>query len=106
MYETIEEEMSYASSPSTSPHAEHHSAPDDTSIIHDSTHRSSVFVVDADTGNLDSPSMWDDENGIIQLRRYYTLREEAEDTVTHSKRVWLDTPFSIYALQCKHILYL
>jgi serine/arginine repetitive matrix protein 2 len=45
--------------------------------------------------------MWDDENGIIQLRRYYTLREEAEDTVTHSKRVWLDTPFSIYALQCK-----
>jgi serine/arginine repetitive matrix protein 2 len=106
MYETIEEEMSNASSPPTSPHAEHHSAPDDTSIVHNSTCRSSVFVVDPDTENLDSPSMWDDENGITQLRRYYTLREEAEDTVMHSKQVWLDTPFSVYALQCKCILYL
>jgi serine/arginine repetitive matrix protein 2 len=106
MYETIEEEMSNASSPPTSPHAEHHSAPDDTSIVHNSTCRSSVFVVDPDIENLDSPSMWDDENGITQLRRYYTLREEAEDTVMHSKQVWLDTPFSVYALQCKCILYL
>ena len=101
MYETIEEEVSNASSPPTSPHVEDHSAPDDTRIVHNSAHRSSVFVVDADTGNLDSPSMWDDENGITQLRRYYTLREEAEDTVMHSKQVWLDTllfpsmPFSV-----------
>ncbi|KIM75320.1 hypothetical protein PILCRDRAFT_92174 [Piloderma croceum F 1598] len=98
MYETIEEEMSNVSSPPTSPHAEHHDAPNNTSIVHNSTHRSSVFVVDPDTEDLDSP-MWDDQNGITQLRRYYTLREEAEDTVMHSKRVWLDTPFSVYALQ-------
>ena len=48
--------------------------------------------------------MWDDESGITVLRKYYTLREEAQDTVVHSKRVWLDTPFSIYATQCKHVL--
>ena len=101
MYETIEEENTSTSSLPPSPH----SATDNKSIDQDPIHLSSVFVVDPDAGYLDSPSMWDDENGITQLRRYYTLREEAEDTVTHSKQVWLDTPFSIYALQSKCLLH-
>ncbi|KAF8166788.1 hypothetical protein K438DRAFT_1984062 [Mycena galopus ATCC 62051] len=42
---------------------------------------------------------WDDERGIVALRRYYVLRYEAEDTVTESERTWSDTPFSVYALQ-------
>lgn len=44
---------------------------------------------------------WDDDRGIIALRRYYELRDEAEYTVTESKRTWADTAFSVYALQCK-----
>jgi len=48
---------------------------------------------------VDSFSLWDDERGITALRRYYALRDEAENTVTESKRTWLDTPFSIFALQ-------
>jgi hypothetical protein len=42
---------------------------------------------------------YDDERGIVALRRYYALRHEAEDTLTASKRIWTDTPFSLYALQ-------
>jgi hypothetical protein len=96
MYETIEEEMTSTSSLPDSPL----SVLSQKSSVHDLTHgQSSIFVVESDTADLDSPSTWDDENGITQLRRYYTLREEAEDTVTDSKRVWLDTPFSIYAIQ-------
>ncbi|KAJ7712611.1 hypothetical protein DFH07DRAFT_1019380 [Mycena maculata] len=37
--------------------------------------------------------------GMFALRRYYGLRQEAEDTVSESKRTWSDTPFSVYALQ-------
>jgi hypothetical protein len=50
-----------------------------------------------------SPSapIWDDEQRIVALRRCYALREEAQDTVTESKRQWSDTPFSVFALQCK-----
>jgi len=43
--------------------------------------------------------MWDDESGITALRKYYALRDEAQDAVTESKRVWSDTPFSIFAVQ-------
>jgi hypothetical protein len=101
IYETIEEEMTSSSNLPTSPH----SSLDDKTSVNDLTHgRSSVFVVDPDSAYPDSRSTWDDENGITELRRYYALREEAEDTLTDSKRVWLDTPFSLYAIQCKHIL--
>ncbi|KAJ6577467.1 hypothetical protein B0H19DRAFT_561509 [Mycena capillaripes] len=48
--------------------------------------------------SADGPG-WDDERGIMALRRYYALRHEAEDTVTESRRMWSDTPFSLYALQ-------
>jgi hypothetical protein len=50
-----------------------------------------------------SASIWDDEQGIVALRRYYALRDEAQDTVTESKRQWLDTPCSVFALQCKFL---
>ena len=42
---------------------------------------------------------WDDEHGITTLRRYYALRDEAQVTVDESKRAWVDTPFSVFALQ-------
>ena len=45
-------------------------------------------------------SVWDDER-IVALRKFYALRDEAENTVLESKRIWVDTPFSLFALQCK-----
>ncbi|KAG1849200.1 hypothetical protein F4604DRAFT_1811164 [Suillus subluteus] len=61
--------------------------------------RTPVFVADPETASVDSVSLWDDERGITALRKYYALRDEAEDTVTESQRVWLDTPFSVFAVQ-------
>ncbi|TFK47392.1 hypothetical protein OE88DRAFT_1728500 [Heliocybe sulcata] len=82
VYETIEEEFSSGSDPSSS--GAPNSFPSD-----------SVLVVDQDveTAELDA------EGGTVILRRYYTLQEEAEETVEESKRVWIDTPFSLFALQ-------
>ncbi|KAJ7115597.1 hypothetical protein C8R43DRAFT_1038570 [Mycena crocata] len=94
VYETIQEEM-------TSP------APSSTASRKSSspTACQGVFVVDPDSGSMDLSAGgpgWDDERGILALRRYYALRHEAEDTVTESKRTWSDTPFSVYALQAFH----
>jgi len=33
------------------------------------------------------------------LRKYYALRDEAQTTVSESRRMWLDTPFSLSAIQ-------
>jgi serine/arginine repetitive matrix protein 2 len=41
-----------------------------------------------------------DERGIVALRKYYTLKDEIDVTIKESKQSWLDTPFSIYAVQC------
>lgn len=96
VYETIEEEMSNAS---TSP------APTLLSKKSSPTTRQPIFVVDSDTvGSIHSKpeeesSFWDDEHGIVTLRKYYALRDEAENVVVESKRTWLDTPFSLFALQ-------
>ena len=49
----------------------------------------------------DSMPPWDDERGVTALRRYYALQDEAHSTVMESQRVWLDTPFSIFAVQCQ-----
>jgi hypothetical protein len=38
------------------------------------------------------------------LRKYYTLKDEADVTIQESKQLWLDTPFSIYAAQCTSYL--
>ena len=42
---------------------------------------------------------WDDERGIVAMRRCGALKNEADDAVTESRRVWLDTPFSLFAVQ-------
>lgn len=97
VYETIQEEASVSSSPAAStshPTPQHASKLAASPMINDS-----VYVVESDRDSILSES-WDDENGITTLRRYYALRNEAQVTVDESKRVWLDTPFSVYALQC------
>ena len=58
-----------------------------------------IVVVPDDTSSTD----WD-EHGIAALRRYYTLKDEADITINESKQLWLDTPFSIYAVQCASTL--
>ncbi|KAF8996426.1 hypothetical protein BDQ17DRAFT_1364415 [Cyathus striatus] len=85
LYETIEEE-SNASSPAKSPASKNGSSP---------TQCQPVYVVDSDTAS----STWSNEKGITTLRKYYALKDEAHHTVTESKRQWMDTPFSLFALQ-------
>ena len=89
MYETIEEEMS---SPAQSL-SSRKSSPTTPQLI---------YIMDSDTLSMHSKPeqfTWDDERGITTLRRYYALRDEAENVVVESKRTWLDTPFSLFALQ-------
>jgi hypothetical protein len=70
-----------------------------------------VYIVDENTASLQHcrssngsdfgvSSVWDDERGIVALRKYYALRDEAQTTVSESRRMWLDTPFSLFAIQC------
>ena len=78
-----------------------------------------VYIVDADTAALQQQhhqhqgssgshdfdfGVWDDERGIVALRKYYALKDEAQTTVSESRRVWLDTPFSLFAIQCGFFL--
>ena len=58
---------------------------------------SSVCIVDPEMPLNDLLSTWD-ENSITWMHKYHVLKEEAQDTVVNSKHVWLDTPFSLYAL--------
>lgn len=55
-----------------------------------------VIIVDPD----DVSTVEWDERGIVALRRYYTLKDEVDVTIKESKQLWLDTPLSIYAVQC------
>ena len=105
IYETIEEELTSSVS---STHSPAHTMPGSVSKTPKVTEAAKktieppqVFVVDPETSSVDSFSLWDDEQGITALRRYYALRDEAEDAVTESKRTWLDTPFSLFAMQCE-----
>ncbi|KAI0746236.1 hypothetical protein C8Q80DRAFT_1271161 [Daedaleopsis nitida] len=100
VYETIHEEGSVVSS---SPSSYHPTPPQSVtkqmqmSMASPVVNNDSVFIVGNDTDSVYSE--WDDEHGITTLRRYYALRDEAQDTVDESKRVWMDTPFSLFALQ-------
>ncbi|KAH9173849.1 hypothetical protein EDB89DRAFT_1905013 [Lactarius sanguifluus] len=89
VYETIEEEMSAISTPVLDGFPDSVKAPL-SPVIDDN-----VIVVDPDNT---SSTDWD-ERGIAALRRYYTLKDEADVTISESKQAWLDTPFSIYAVQ-------
>jgi hypothetical protein len=57
-----------------------------------------IYVVE-DKDETDTE--WDDDRGIIAMRRYYALKDEAHETVQESRKIWLDTPFSLYAIQCE-----
>lgn len=99
VYETIEEELSSAAtSPAHSVISQKTNSP---------TQTQPVFIVESDMASIhsnpeDTLSFWDDERGIVALRRYYALQDEARTTVSESKRVWLDTPFSVFAVQCEY----
>jgi hypothetical protein len=102
IYETIEEEFTTSLSPTSSLQSPPGPATNNIQLPDSATKtigRTPVFVADPETASVDSVSLWDDERGITALRKYYALRDEAEDTVTESQRVWLDTPFSVFAVQ-------
>ena len=102
VYETIEEEMS--SAPSSPAQSLPGSATKKLNAADDSTAcQGLVYVVGSDTESIQDPeeSIWDDERGIVALRKYYTLKDEVQETVQESQRTWMDTPWSIYTLQCK-----
>ena len=91
VYETIQEELaSTRSSPAQS-------------IIQEKSTRAvgATASVHSDLDDSISMSLWDDEKSVTALRRYYALQDEAQSTVMESQRVWLDTPFSIFAVQCQ-----
>ena len=105
VYETIEEELT---SPVSSTNSLEHSVPGSVSktpklaeIVKKPTDPPQVFVVDPKTSSVDLYSLWDDEQGITALRRYYALRDGTEGTVMESKRTWMDTLFSVLVVQCE-----
>ena len=59
----------------------------------------SVYVVDPEMASMVGD--WDNEHGIVAMRKYCALRDEAHETVEESRKIWVDTPFSIFAMQCK-----
>lgn len=97
VYDTIIEESSVLSAsssparPSLSPTMEMSPAVCDSVVV----------IADGETESLSGE--WDTDHGFSTLRQYYALKDEAHETVTESKRVWIDTPFSIFAVQCKCI---
>jgi len=80
------------------------------------TTRQSIYVVDSDTASLGgmqggdgddyTTSTWDDERGIVALRKFFALKDEAQVTVNESRRIWKDTPFSMFAIQCESLVLL
>ncbi|KAH9846904.1 hypothetical protein C2E23DRAFT_872120 [Lenzites betulinus] len=95
VYETIQEEASVISS---SP-SEKHPTPQSVAkhSVVNPLNNSSVYIVEGDSDSVYGE--WDEEHGIMTLRHYYALRDEAQETVAESKRVWVDTPFSVFAVQ-------
>jgi hypothetical protein len=87
VYETIEEENN---TPVTD------GFPDSVKAVLSPVIDDNVIIVDPD----DASSVEWDERGVVALRKYYTLKDEADITIKESKQLWLDTPFSIYAVQC------
>ncbi|KAI0309656.1 hypothetical protein OF83DRAFT_1179371 [Amylostereum chailletii] len=88
VYETIQEEMSSANNSPVARRFLPQGAPL-SPVVDD------VMVVDSDCSSLD----WENEGGVVALRKYYALRDEAHVTVEDSKRAWTDTPFSLFAVQ-------
>ncbi|KAI0828480.1 hypothetical protein BC628DRAFT_1316551 [Trametes gibbosa] len=97
VYETIQEEASVISSSPSEKHPTPQSAAKQSIAGTMNLNHSSVYIVEGDSESVYGE--WDEERGIMTLRHYYALRDEAQETVAESKRVWLDTPFSVFALQ-------
>ncbi|THH16199.1 hypothetical protein EW146_g4403 [Bondarzewia mesenterica] len=91
VYETIEEESTSAQN---SPTPTRFLPPSEGTVFSPVANR--VRIVDADETHSGD---WDDDRGVGALRKYFALRDEAHVTVEESKRIWLDTPFSLFALQ-------
>ncbi|KAH9896427.1 hypothetical protein C8Q73DRAFT_788785 [Cubamyces lactineus] len=94
VYETIQEEASVLSS---SPSPKHPTPQSVTKQGATPLVNNSVYIVEGDSESIYSD--WDEERGIMTLRHYYALRDEAHETVAESRRVWVDTPFSVFAVQ-------
>jgi hypothetical protein len=65
------------------------------------TCRPNLFYTDDGPVYIDANVFQDDEENLLAWRRYHALKDEADDTVIESRRLWEDTPFSIFAIQCK-----
>ena len=88
VYETIQEEGPGTSDPIEAP------AIGIPVAVYNSVH--SVHIAnDSDSTKAE----WNDERGIVAMRRPGDLKNEAYDMIMESKRVWLDTPFSLFAVQ-------
>jgi hypothetical protein len=88
VYETIQEEGLGSADPSEPPEIEIPAA------VYDSVN--SIHIA-GDSDGTDAE--WDDERGFVALRKCGALKNEADDAVVESKRIWLDTPFSLFAVQ-------
>jgi len=86
VYETIEEENSTPVSDGL---------PDSVKAPLSPVFDDNVIIVDPE----DTPIVDWGDGGIVALRQYYTLKDEVDVTIKESKQQWLDTPFSIYAVQ-------
>jgi serine/arginine repetitive matrix protein 2 len=98
VYETIEEEQSDYSSPLTRPDtipASPRSPMSPPNVLNINNY---VWIVDSDS--LCSSGEWDPNLG-ISMRKYFALKDEACETVEESQRMWQDTPFSVFAVQCE-----
>ena len=60
-----------------------------------------VIVITSDLADLTASdgSFWDSEQDIIAIDRCYALRNEADHTVVESIWIWMDMPFSLFAVQ-------
>lgn len=61
-----------------------------------------IYVVGSDTESVydsETVGLWDDERGLVALRKFYHLKDEARTTVDESRMTWLDTPASMFAVQ-------
>ncbi|KAI0328317.1 hypothetical protein GY45DRAFT_1011312 [Cubamyces sp. BRFM 1775] len=97
VYETIQEEASVLSS---SPSSKHPTPQSIAKQVASPLVNNSVYIVDGDSESIYSG--WNEENGIMTLRHYFAFRDEAHETVTESRHIRVDTPFSVFAVQFFH----
>lgn len=95
VYETIEEELSGISN---APSPVKAASPAVTRKGEDQSLSRAALSFDGPEPDVEIVH-WDDEFGPT-LRKFYALKDEAQEIVVESKRTWQDTPFSLFAIQC------